>query len=180
MNKLILLGVLLLSACTTVPDGIAPVRDFEAERYLGTWHEIARLDHAFERGLSQVTATYTEREDGLIGVLNRGYQADEGQWQEAQGTAKFVTATNTAHLGVSFFGPFRFSYVVFALDPDYQWAYVTGHNRNYLWLLSRTPQVSAQRRADFIAQARTLGYATEELIWVEQTPVVKESEHASD
>lgn len=180
MKKLILLSILLLSACTTVPDGVTPVRGFEAERYLGAWYEIARLDHSFERGLSRVTATYTEREDGLIGVLNRGYQADDEQWDEAQGTAKFVTDADTAHLGVSFFGPFRFSYVVFALDPEYQWAYVTGYNRKYLWLLSRTPQVSAQRRADFIAQARTLGYATEELIWVEQAPVAKESEHAQD
>ena len=81
------LGLLLLS-CTGIPDGIEPVTGFDQSRYLGTWYEIARLDHSFERGLSEVTATYDLNSDGSIKVLNRGFDAEEGAWREAEGVAR--------------------------------------------------------------------------------------------
>lgn len=161
---------LLLNACTTLPEGITPVQPFEAERYLGTWYEIARLDHRFERGLEQVTAEYAAMEDGRIQVRNRGFDVDRGEWKEALGDARFVGESNRGHLGVSFFGPFRFSYVIFDLDPAYQRAYVTGHNRDYLWFLSRTPTVDAAEKQRFLDRVRRLGYAVDDLIWVSQQP----------
>ena len=66
--------VFLLTGCVSIPEGIEPVKDFQAERYLGTWYEIARLDHSFERGMQQVTAEYSLRDDGGIKVLNRGFK----------------------------------------------------------------------------------------------------------
>ncbi|WP_445468635.1 lipocalin family protein [Marinobacter shengliensis] len=115
--------LLLLSGCTGLPKGIEPITGFDQDRYLGTWYEIARLDHSFERGLSQVTAEYTLNNDGSIKVINRGYNAEKGEWKEAQGRAKFVGDSNVGHLKVSFFGPFYGSYVVFGLDEDYSTAY---------------------------------------------------------
>ena len=114
-----------LGGCTGVPRNIDPVQDFELERYLGKWYEIARLDHSFESGLSQVTADYQRRDDGGVSVLNRGYSNREG-WDSAQGKAYFVGDKSTGHLKVSFFGPFYGSYIIFELDKrDYQYAFVT-------------------------------------------------------
>nr|WP_221275787.1 lipocalin family protein [Marinobacter oulmenensis] len=160
----------LLSACTGVPDGIEPVSGFDQSRYLGTWYEIARLDHSFEEGLSQVTAEYTLNDDGSIGVINRGYNAETGEWEEAEGRAVYVDDENTGHLKVSFFGPFYASYIVFGLDKDYHTAYITGYNRDYLWLMSRTPQVSDQTLSEFREIARTKGFDLDELILVDHSP----------
>lgn len=164
--------VFTLSACTGLPDGITPVKPFASERYLGTWYEIARLDHSFERGLNQVSATYSMREDGGIKVLNKGFDTAEQAWQEAEGKAYFVRDENEGYLKVSFFGPFYGAYVVFDLDQDnYQYSFIAGNNRDYLWLLSRTPTVSDAVKQDFIQQAKALGFNTDALIFVDQAPV---------
>ena len=81
----LLLSALLLASCLGRPDGVSPVEQLDTQRYLGTWYEVARLDHSFERGLSNVTADYSMREDGGLRVINRGYSAEEGDWQQAEG-----------------------------------------------------------------------------------------------
>ena len=160
--------VLLMAGCTGLPEGITPVSGFDQQRYLGTWYEIARLDHSFEEGLSQVTADYRLNDDGSIKVINRGYNAEEGEWQEAEGRAVFVEDSDVGHLKVSFFGPFYASYVVFELDSQYTTAYITGYNRDYLWLMSRTPEVSDEVLENFKARAKAEGFDLSELIVVEQ------------
>ena len=167
---LTLLILLCLNACSTkAPDGIAPIADFELSRYLGKWYEIARLDHRFERGLTHVSADYQLRASGGIRVLNSGYSAEKEAWQEAEGKAFFVSDETIGHLKVSFFGPFYGAYVIFELDhQDYRYAYIAGPNRDYLWFLSRSPQVSETQKQHFVATAKTAGFDTEALIFVEQ------------
>lgn len=161
-------AIVLLSGCLGRPEGVEPVRPFELDRYLGKWFEIARLDHPFERGLQSVTAEYSLRDDGGIRVRNRGYSSEEGAWRETEGKAYFVDRRDEGYLKVSFFGPFYGSYVVFGLDQkDYQYSFVTGPNKSYLWLLARTPAVPQEIVDTFIAKARQLGYNTGELIFVE-------------
>ncbi|AFU98678.1 lipocalin family protein [Simiduia agarivorans] len=162
------LVALLLTACTGLPEGVAPVQPFELNRYAGTWYEIARLDHSFERGLSRVSAQYSVRDDGRVRVLNRGFDAASGEWREAEGVAQFSGDSQTAHLEVSFFGPFYSTYVVFAMPEAYQLAYVAGYNRDYLWLLSRTPTVSEEVKRQFIERIDGLGFNVNEIVWVEQ------------
>lgn len=169
MNRLMpALLSLLVGGCTGLPENIRPITGFDAQRYLGTWHEIARLDHSFERGLERVSATYVLREDGGIKVINRGYQPEKGEWKEAVGRAYAVGDPSLAHLKVSFFRPFYASYVVFDLSADYQTAFVTGYNRNYLWLLSRTPEISQAEKDRFMAAVTKAGFDTSTLIWVKQ------------
>lgn len=161
--------VFILSGCVGIPEGIKPVENFQLERYLGTWHEIARLDHSFERGLSKVTADYSLREDGGINVVNRGFSADNNAWQEAQGKAYFVNEADKGHLKVSFFGPFYGSYIVFELDTvGYQYAFVSGPNKDYLWLLARTPTVKPEVIDKFISMSKSIGFDTSGLIFVNQ------------
>jgi len=161
-----LLLLVALSACTGMPDGVEPVTGFDKSRYLGRWHEIARLDHSFERDLVDVTAEYSLRDDGNVRVVNSGTDSGTGERKVAEGHAKFVGDDTTAHLKVSFFGPFYGSYVVFELDPNYQYAFVAGYNTDYLWLLAREPDISEEVRNKFIARARGLGFPTDELVWL--------------
>ena len=160
---------LLLSGCTGMPAGVKPVEDFDVNRYLGKWYEIARLDHSFERGLSKVTAEYSLREDGGVKVVTRGFSSKDNEWDEAEGKAYFVGPENEGFLKVSFFGPFYGSYIVFELDKEnYEYSFISGPDTSYLWLLSRSPGVSDDLLERFMTQASELGFDTESLIFVEQ------------
>ncbi len=167
MMRNLLFYCLFLSGCTGLPNGVQPVSDFSLERYLGQWYEIARTDNKFERGLNQVTATYQRQGDGDggISVLNKGFNANEQSWKQANGKAYFVSNEEIGHLKVSFWGPFYSSYVIFELDQDYQYAFVSGYNRDYLWLLARTPDISEEIKQRFIQQAQQLGIEPNQLIW---------------
>ncbi|WP_296434297.1 lipocalin family protein [Zhongshania sp.] len=168
-KTLLILSTLLLSACLGMPERVKPVLGFELNKYLGKWYEVARLDHSFEEGLSQVTAEYSLRDDGGVLVVNRGFFAEDNIWKEAEGKAYFVNADTEAYLKVSFFGPFYGSYVVFELDhDDYQYAFISGPNHKYLWLLSRTPTVKPELIEKFKRMSADRGFDTTKLIFPEQ------------
>ena len=158
---------LLLTSCLSVPEGVVPVNNFELDRYLGRWYEVARLDHSFERDLQAVTAEYVTRDDGGIKVINSGRNIDSDEIQQAEGRAYFVEDPSKGHLKVSFFGPFFGSYVIFELDQDnYQYAFIAGNTTDYLWLLSRSPKVSQELLEKFKDSATSLGFNLEDLIMV--------------
>jgi len=170
LMRYILYGVFfILSGCVGMPEGIQPVSNFDLNRYLGEWQEIARLDHSFERGLSKVTADYSLREDGGINVVNRGFSAENNVWKEASGKAYFVNEENEGYLKVSFFGPFYGSYIIFELDKEnYQYAFVSGPNLDYLWLLSKKPAIETEVIERFVAISKSFGFDTSKLIFVTQ------------
>lgn len=168
-NVFIILASLVLFGCLGMPEKVTPVQNFDLERYLGKWYEIARLDHSFERGLKQVTAEYSLRKDGGVSVVNRGFLANEEEWKEAEGKAYFVGDPEEGYLKVSFFGPFYGSYVIFGLDQEkYQYAFISGPDLSYLWLLSRKPVLEPEIIARFTREANRLGFNTDKLIFVEQ------------
>ena len=140
------------------------VATLDLNRYLGYWYEIARYDHAFERGIYYSMARYTMRDDGKIDVLNTGIK--DGRAEESKGIAK--TTEVPGLLKVSFFGPFYSDYRVLMVDSEYQYALVGGHNHKYLWILSRTPQLDEATKASILAEADRRGYDTTRLIWVKQ------------
>lgn len=159
----------LLTACDTgIPEGVEPITGLDADRYLGTWYSIARLDHSFERGLTQVTAQYTLREDGDIQVVNRGYDPDREEWKEAVGRARFLESDTVGRLRVSFFRPFWGGYNIIALDQDgYEWAMVSGPDRSYLWILARQPELDPVIADSLVQKARELDFPVDELTWIE-------------
>jgi apolipoprotein D and lipocalin family protein len=164
-----LIAAVLLAGCAGSPDGVEPVDGFELDRYLGTWYEIARLDHRFERGLTRVTANYSLRKDGGVRVLNRGFNADEGAWEDAEGKAYFVGDPAIGQLKVSFFGPFYGGYNIIALDKArYHYSVVAGPNRDYLWILAREPTLDPAVVERLVGVATGLGFPTDELIYVDQ------------
>jgi apolipoprotein D and lipocalin family protein len=169
------LAAMGLAALSTVsasraapPEGIVAVTPFDVERYLGQWYEIARLDHRFERGLTNVTADYSLRSDSSLRVLNRGYDTGDCEFTEREGRARFEGSPDTASLSVTFFWPFAGGYHVFILDEDYRYAAVSGPDRSYLWILSRTPQLPEPVLRDIVARAGEAGFPVADLIYVPQ------------
>ncbi|MEM7144110.1 MAG: lipocalin family protein [Verrucomicrobiota bacterium] len=164
----------LLSACTSPPDGITPVTGFDGERYLGKWYEIARLDHSFERGLSNVTAEYGNADDGTFTVRNRGYKDATNEWDEIEGTARFLGDPSVGSLEVKVGAPFYGGYHIIALDKEnYQYALVSGPTRSYLWLLARTPNLDPTVQQKLIDQANAEGFNTNNLILVKHDRTIK-------
>ena len=176
MKKLLLLVLLLLNSCMGVPENVEIVDGVKPEQYLGTWYEISRLDHSFERGLDNVTAHYEQNADGSIKVINRGYNREDKKWDEAVGKAYFIEKPNAdnTYLGklkVSFFGPFYGAYNIIALDKVYyNYVMICGPGKDYLWILSRTPELTYPIKQELVSQANALGFATDKLIYVNQNP----------
>jgi len=157
----------LMGCATAPPEGMTAVSPFDVQRYQGTWYEVARLDHSFERDMRDVTARYALQADGSVQVLNRGFDMKKNDWREAIGKAKFIGDTQRASLKVSFFGPFYGGYHVIALDPTYGWSMVVGPDRDYLWILSRSNTLDPVVKAQLRTQALALGLPFDRLIWVE-------------
>jgi apolipoprotein D and lipocalin family protein len=167
MKKLLTLIFTLLTGCTGIPDGVTAIDGFDVERYLGTWYEIARLDHRFERGLNNISATYTLRNDGGINVLNKGWNQQKGVWEQAEGKAYFIDKPDKGRLKVSFFGPFYGGYNIIALDKEnYAYSMITGPDKSYFWILSRSKQLPKVTLERLIEMAKQQGFATDKLILV--------------
>ena len=161
-----------LFGCASIPKNTEAVKNFDADKYLGKWYEIARFDFRFEKNLNNTTAEYSKNDDGTIKVLNKGYNYVKNEWSSAEGKAKFVKDTQIAQLKVSFFGPFYSGYNVIALDENYQYALVAGKNLKYLWILSRTPTIPLDIKEEYIQKAKEIGFKIEEMIWVEHSEQV--------
>ena len=158
------LVAMFISSCNSAEIDNSTVKSVDLNRYLGSWYEIAKYDHVFERGLDYAMANYTLRDDGKIDVLNTGIK--DGRAKDAKGIAK--TTNIPGLLKVSFFGPFYSDYRIMMLDTNYQYVLVGGSNDKYLWILSRTPQLDDATRSLILAEANRRGYDTSKLIWVKQ------------
>jgi apolipoprotein D and lipocalin family protein len=136
----------------------------DLSRYAGRWYEIARLPNRFEKKCADsVTANYTVRSDGRVDVVNRCRKAN-GEYTTAKGKAKIVDKKTNAKLKVTFFWPFYGDYWILDLDPNYEYAVVGAPNRDYLWILSRTPQLDEQLYQSLLEKMAARGFATERMI----------------
>lgn len=161
-----LIGLFVFNSCKAkIPAGAEPVRNFDKERYLGKWYEIARLDFTWEKNLNNVTAEYGTKDNGNISVLNRGYDYKKDKWKESEGEAKPVGDATVGSLKVAFFKPFWAGYNVIDLE-DYRCALVIGDSLDNMWILSREKTIPDDIKQRFLAKAKSIGYQTEDLIWV--------------
>ena len=174
MKKLLLLVTLaltlLITGCKTYekPEKVTPVENFKLPEYLGTWYEIARLEHKFEKGMEAITANYSMKDDGGVKVLNKGFRTKEQEWSEAEGKAYFVGNTDEGFLKVSFFGPFYGSYIV--MDTDYKtYTMISGPDLSYFWILARTPTLDEKTLDRLLAKAKEAGFDTSVLIYPDQS-----------
>lgn len=158
--------IVLFNSCASIPKNTKAVANFDVNKYLGTWYEIARFDFSFEKDLDNVSAQYSLNEKGDVKVLNSGYNFRKNEWKKAEGLAKFRGEKDIAALKVSFFGLFYSGYNVVSMDDDYKYALVAGKNLNYLWILSRTKEIPEAVKTKFLNIATEIGYDTSKLVWV--------------
>ena len=158
-----LLSGLLLTGCQSSQstETIPAVRSFQLERYLGTWYEIARLPHKFERGMTDVSAVYKLQENGKVQVVNSGMK--NGKKRSIRGVAHFKGESSVGELRVSFFRPFYGDYRIIALSPDYSCAIVTSSTREYLWILAREKKLPDAELQKLLEQIRKWGFDTSKL-----------------
>lgn len=155
-----------LAGCATIPDNTKAVSNFELNKYLGKWYEIARMDFRFEKNMDNTTAEYSLDKNGKVKVVNSGYDYVKNEYKSAEGKAKFRGQADIAELEVSFFGPFYSAYNVIALDPEYKYALVAGKNTDYLWILSRTTSIPEEVKQEYLKLAEDAGYDVSKLVWV--------------
>ncbi|HAW21237.1 MAG TPA: lipocalin [Flavobacteriales bacterium] len=156
----------IFSGCSTIPDDIVAVEEFDITKYAGTWYEIARMDSRFEKGLVDVTATYTMLDDGKIEVLNRGLDTLKNEWSDIVGKARLANDEGSAMLEVSFFGPFYAGYNVVEIADNYSYALVCGASKDYLWILARDAKLAPSIKEALISRAKELGFETDQLVMV--------------
>jgi len=178
MQKLLLMlifSVLLIFCGTKTNSQVidkTTVKELNLNRYLGTWYEIARFPHSFEKNLVGVTATYSQRDNGKIRVLNEGFKKTlDGKKTRAEGKAKIPNKKEPGKLKVSFFLNFYADYYVMELDENYQYAMIGSSSDKYFWILSRTPQMDAKTYEMLLEKARQRGYNLKKLIKVPQPEI---------
>ena len=162
---LLILGAVAVAAASDRIDR-TPVPVLDLRRYMGTWYEIARYDHSFERRLAGVQAHYELRPDGRVAVENSGVDYRSDRPRRAHGKAYATTVPG--RLRVSFFWVFYSDYNVLELGPDYDWALVGSRQSKYLWILSRTPRLPSRTLNHILRLAEARGYRTGKLLFVDQ------------
>jgi len=160
--------LLLLTGCNFKEKPSLPplqvVDHVDLERYVGTWYEIARYPHKFQKGCLRSQATYTLTDSG-ISVLNQCYEeAQPDNIRSAQGKAKVVDSKTNAKLKVSFFWPFYGKYWIIDLGKDYEYAVVGHPGRKYLWILSRAKNLDEPIYQDILRRLEGQNYDTSKLI----------------
>ena len=165
-------SIFFIVSCSTSKNQMidyTTVKQLDLNRYLGTWYEIARFPHSFEKNLVGVTATYSIRADGKINVVNKGYKNTlDGKLSIAEGKAKIPNKAEPGKLKVSFFWIFYADYDVLELDENYQYAMIGSSSPKYFWILSRTPQMNPTTYEMLLEKARKRGYNLDKLEKVPQ------------
>ncbi|WP_343697200.1 lipocalin family protein [Flavobacterium sp.] len=160
------IAFILYSNRSKIPKKATAITNFDKDKYLGKWFEIARLDYKWERNLDNVSAEYSLNSDGTIKVHNKGHNVKKDKWEESIGKARLVKKDNVGMLKVSFFGPLYSGYNIIAVDDNYKYALVAGESLKYMWILSRETTMPEAVKADFLIKAQEIGYNISDLIWV--------------
>jgi len=172
IQKWLVLSVLVAATAAGAHGSDAPlatVPSVDIPRYLGKWYEIARYPAWFEKQCArEVTATDALREDGKIGVENSCIKQD-GSRKQSKGWAKIEDKRTNAKLKVTFFWPFFGNYWVLELGSQYEYSVVGEPGRKYLWILSRTPQMSDEQYREITSRLAAKGYDSAKLVRVPQS-----------
>jgi len=166
LKYLFALGLFFFLGCSNHYAPLSTVKEVDINRYLGTWYEITRYEHYFERGCVDVSATYSLNADNAIDVLNK-CELEDGTKKEANGVA-YATDGSFSKLRVSFFRPFYGDYHILLLDKNYRYAVIGEPSREYFWILSRTKTLDDATLSMILHKMPSLGYDAKKLIWTKQ------------
>lgn len=147
---------------------IEPVADFDVQRFVGDWYEIARMERGAGKPLTRSRVEYELQDDGGLLITSRGFHTGTNRWVESTGIARFVGSPNFGAMKASFFGPFFEGYHVVAIDPDYHWAMLMGDTTESFKLLSRSLVLDGETTERLVHQAEVMGVHADRIHWVMQ------------
>lgn len=159
-----LIFMIIFTGCSSKYQNLSTVKTVDIQRYLGTWYEVGRYENSFEKGCIGASATYTLDKDKSLKVLNRCYDENGQEIASAMGKAYSVDTTNTK-LKVSFFWPFYGDYWIIKLAEDYRYSIVSEPRKKYLWILSRSKELTSKDRKEILYFLREEGFNTENIFW---------------
>lgn len=159
--------ILLFVSCSKKYENLETVEKVQIEKYLGSWYEIARYEHSFEKDCKNVKATYSINNDKKIKVINECVNINTNKKKEALGIAYTTNETNSK-LRVSFFRPFYGDYWILMLGDNYEYALIGEPSREYLWILSRTKKLDEKIKKEILIKLPNLGFNESKLIWTIQ------------
>jgi len=164
LNLLALFVILVFTGCSQKNAPLPTVNKVELNKYLGTWYEIARYEHFFEKDCKNVSANYSMMDEETIKVINRCTKITTNEKKEAMGRAYAIDETNSK-LKVSFFRPFYGNYWILMLGNDYEYALIGEPSREYLWILARKNSIDETLKNEILSKLPEFGYSEDELIW---------------
>jgi len=168
LKKIILfISLIFFVGCTAKYNQLPTSKNIDINAYKGTWYEVARFEHFFEKGCKNVTATYNLIDDEKIEVINKCTNIKDGNKKEARGIAYAIDNTNSK-LKVSFFRPFYGDYWIIDVDENYQVALVGSPSREYLWILSREKTINEKTKQRLLLKAESFGFDVDKFIWTIQ------------
>ena len=173
INYFFSICILLLSSCTGEKNPLPPVKTFDAAKYTGEWYEVARTPNPFEKALSRVRAVYTLNKDGSLKVVNSGFRPD-GKRKSITGKALLNDKNGAGLLKVTFFPPFYGEYKIVKLASDYRYSVVVS-GKKYLWILSRTAELSGKDKKEILSFLEENGIDTGKILFRNQESRGKET-----
>lgn len=166
-NLIIAIAFIFFIGCSNKYPPLETVKNVDLQKYKGTWYEIARFDHFFEKGCKNVTATYEIKDDGDLRVINRCTKIDDNETKEATGVA-YATDISNSKLKVSFFRPFYGDYWILDLASDYSYVLVGSPSRELLWILAREKTISEKTKKNILVKLPKLKFDKNKFIWTIQ------------
>lgn len=159
--------ILLFVSCSKKYENLETVEKVQIEKYLGSWYEIARYEHSFEKDCKNVKARYSINNNKKIKVINECVNINTNKKKEALGIAYTTDETNSK-LRVSFFRPFYGDYWILMLGNNYEYALIGEPSREYLWILARTKKLDEKTKKEILIKLPSLGFDESKLIWTIQ------------
>jgi len=162
-------AALLIAGCAVSPPTIPPVKQVDLQRFMGDWYVIGNIPTRPERNAFNAVESYTLQPDGRIDTRFRYREgAFDGPLKTMNPVGSVVPGTGNAVWGMQFIWPVKAEYVIVDVDKDYQLTIIGRSDRDYAWIMARTPSISEPVYEAAVSRLKTLGYATDNLRRVPQ------------
>jgi len=161
MKKIVTLLLVLLAGCQTAPPKppLHPVASVDLPRFMGDWYVIAHIPTFLEKGAYNAVESYQLRSDGTIAVtftFNQDSPDGPVKTYHPKGTVR--STSGNAEWDMQFVWPLQANYVIVYLDPQYQQTIIAREQRDYVWIMSRTPRITPAEYDALTERVRAMGY----------------------
>jgi len=165
----LLVSIMILQACSHAYKSAVPrAKDVNLERFMGDWYVIAHIPVFLESGAHNAVESYAMNQDGSIATT---YRFNNGAFDgelKVYNPVGYVSEKDNSEWRMQFIWPFKAEYIIAYLSKDYQHTIIARTARDYLWIMSRSPEISKQSYNELIQRSVDMGYSRSEILKVPQ------------